>query len=221
MSIIKQIRDKELLIAVWKMDEPEVKLYELLGNSANSKRIREECNQKFSSDARKKEWLSVRVLLSQLLGENVVVAYRANGEPFLVDSEKKVSISHTRDYVAVAISTLYHVGIDIEIFSHRVDSIVDKIMIRAEKAPKKLDAESQTWHSLLVWSTKESVYKCLDIDTLDYKNGILISPFDLQSQGEMKAQYTNYNYHYMLYVHYRCMEDFVLTWCSEYDLNGC
>lgn len=219
MPIIKQIRDKELLVAVWKMDEPEVELYELLGNSSNSKKIREECNQKFSSDARKREWLSVRVLLSQLLGENVVVAYRANGEPFLIGSENKISISHTRGYVAVAISTLYHVGIDIEIFSHRVDCIAEKIMIPAEKAPKKLDSESQTWHSLLVWSTKESVYKCLDIDILDYKKGILVSPFDLGPQGEMKVQYKNYNYQYMIYVHYRCMENFVLTWCSEYDMT--
>lgn len=214
MPIVKQFRNKELLVSVWKMDEPEEELYELLGSS--SKRIRKECNQRFCGEARKKEWLSVRVLLSQLLGENVEVGYRTNGEPFLVGSENKVSISHTRGYVAVAISTFYHVGIDIEIFSHRVDGVTEKIMVPSEMGPEELISESQTWYSLLVWSIKESVYKCLDIDLLDYKKGILVTPFNLMHEGVIKVQYSNCNYHYPLYAHYMCLEDSVLTWCSEY-----
>jgi len=218
MSIIKQFSNKELLVSVWKMEESEETLYELLGSS--SEKTREECNQRFFGDARKKEWLSVRVLLSQLLGKSVSVGYRANGEPFLIGSKNKVSISHTRGYVAVAIGFKSYVGIDVELFSHRVDAITHKIMVPTEMSSNELDSESKTWYSLLVWSIKESVYKCLDIDFLDYKKGILVHPFNLLDEGETKVEYSNCNYHYPLYAHYLCTEDYVLTWCSEFGV-GC
>lgn len=217
MPLFKQIQDKGLVVSVWKMEETEEQLYDLLGRSSN--KLKTECDKRFTAGTRKKEWLSVRVLVRQLLGENVSIGYRKNGEPFLIGSEKKISISHTREFVAVAIHPHYFVGVDIETFSHRIDHITDKIMSSSERGFLESSADSETWYSLLVWSMKESIFKCLDLDYLDYKKGILVTPFKLLQSGETSIRYVYNNFSYIFPIHYLCTEKFVLTWCSERPYN--
>ena len=59
--------------------------------------------QRFSAEHRRLEWLSVRVLLFTLLGEEKEIAYYPSGKPYLADKSASISISHTRGYVSVII----------------------------------------------------------------------------------------------------------------------
>ena len=71
--------------------------------------------QRFSAEHRRLEWLSVRVLLFTLLGEEKEIAYYPSGKPYLADKSASISISHTRGYVSVIIGEAgKEVGIDIE-----------------------------------------------------------------------------------------------------------
>lgn len=212
MALALHIHDGDSYIYIWKMEETEEELYGMLGSAAES--MREECMKKYNSSARRLEWLTVRALLLRVTGGCHKVSYRSNGEPFLLDSTRKISISHTRGYVAVALDDRHFIGVDIEFFSHRVNRIVDRFMTPQEHSKEPLDMERQTWYSLIVWSIKESVYKCLDINTLDYLKGISVAPFSLHAD-HTAVRYSLYNYPYSFLAHYRRTEDYVLTWCRE------
>ena len=110
---------------VWKMDET---LDELL-NMLPQQETYLEGLQRFSAEHRRLEWLSVRVLLFTLLGEEKEIAYYPSGKPYLADKSASISISHTRGYVSVIIGEAgKEVGIDIEQYGERVHKVAHKYM---------------------------------------------------------------------------------------------
>lgn len=85
--------------------------------------------QRFTSDRRKLEWLSVRVLLYSMLQEDKEIGYSSEGKPHLTDNSSFISISHTKGYVAVILSSVAPVGIDIEQYGQRVKRVYDRLSV--------------------------------------------------------------------------------------------
>ena len=200
-------------IYVWKQEETANELCRLAGDAALC--LKKEAEQRFKSGKRQLEWLAVRTLLRVAAGENGVICYRTNGEPYLKDSDCRISISHTGCFVCLAVHPFKHVGVDIEAFSHRVDRIVSRIVHPSEESRVPLSGDDATWYPLIVWSMKESVFKCFDMAELDYMHGIRIAPFSLSRDGQTRAAYLFKGFSYPLPVHYLCTSDYVLTWCRE------
>ena len=159
---------------VWKMDET---LDELL-NMLPQQETYLEGLQRFSAEHRRLEWLSVRVLLFTLLGEEKEIAYYPSGKPYLADKSASISISHTRGYVSVIIGEAgKEVGIDIEQYGERVHKVAHKYM-RADE-PLSLYQGTDTWALLLHWSAKEVVFKCMNTAEVDFREHLRIFPFTL------------------------------------------
>ena len=79
------------LWGIWKIEESSEVLLSLLRN-------REEHLPQLElirTEQRRREWLACRVLLQELTGGPVCVAYRPNGAPYLSGSSLHISISHT------------------------------------------------------------------------------------------------------------------------------
>jgi phosphopantetheinyl transferase len=55
----------------------------------------------FSSNSRKLEFLSVRALLSELIGKDAKIVYNKNNKPFLKDGSRFISISHSHKLTAI------------------------------------------------------------------------------------------------------------------------
>jgi len=128
------------------------------------------------SENRKKEWLTVRVLLKEMLGEEKEILYTATGKPYLSDHSYQISISHTKGFVAIALHPEMKTGIDIEHISSRVRKIRSRFMNEKEEA--NLDKEHEEIHLLLHWSAKESMFKILDEPDIDFKTSLHINPFN-------------------------------------------
>ena len=73
---------------------------------------------RFVSERRKMEWLSVRVLLYAMLQEDKEIGYSPEGKPYLTDHSFFISISHTKGYVAVMLASFTPAGIDIEQYAN-------------------------------------------------------------------------------------------------------
>ena len=112
MGLFLQHKTVDMQWAVWKMEESLDTLFSLL---PDARRVScEQEMQRFTSDRRKLEWLSVRVLLYSMLQEDKEIGYSSEGKPHLTDNSSFISISHTKGYVAVILSSVAPVGIDIE-----------------------------------------------------------------------------------------------------------
>lgn len=108
MPLYRTYSEGDFLLGIWKSDETTEQLLALLEH----KDWYEEKLAVFS-EKRKHEWLSVRVLLKALCGEEKEIAYYPSGRPYLKDGCRYISISHTRGYVAVALHSSCEVGMDI------------------------------------------------------------------------------------------------------------
>ena len=150
---------------VWKMDET---LDELLSMLPQQETYLEGL-QRFSAEHRRLEWLSVRVLLFTLLGEEKEIAYYPSGKPYLADKSASISISHTRGYVSVIIGEAgKEVGIDIEQYGERVHKVAHKYMRTDE--PLSSYQGTDTWALLLHWSAKEVMFKCMNTPEVDFRS---------------------------------------------------
>ena len=138
---------------IWKIEESSGALFSLLRNG-------EEYLPQLESirtEPRRREWLASRVLLQELAGGPVRIAYRPNGAPYLPDSSLHVSISHTKGYAAVLLQDCPAAGIDIEYRSARVLKIRRRFMNPEEEAG--IDKGHETEHLLLHWCAKETLFK--------------------------------------------------------------
>ncbi len=144
--------------AVWKMEESLDTLFSLL---PDVRRVScEQEMQRFTSDRRKLEWLSVRVLLYSMLQEDKEIGYSSEGKPHLTDNSSFISISHTKGYVAVILSSVAPVGIDIEQYGQRVKRVYDRF-IRSDERVEPYQGD-ETWSMLLHWSAKETIFKSME-----------------------------------------------------------
>jgi phosphopantetheinyl transferase (holo-ACP synthase) len=173
------------------------------------------------TEKRKCEWLTVRTLLKTLSGEEKEISYQPNGKPYLSDHSYHVSISHTnykgiRDdklsgYVAMVINEEKEVAIDIEMISPRVLKIKNRFL-SAEEA-SAISADNEIIHLLLHWSAKESVFKILDTENVDYQTKIHICRFrpTIGEWNNFEVRETRTEKQSTFRIYYFVQENYVLT----------
>lgn len=206
MAIYRERIEEAVCWGVWKMEESVEELLTLLPTGKSY----EADLQRFTAPNRKREWLSVRVLLFRLLGTAVEIAYEPSGKPYLADRSHFISISHTKGYVAVMLSAVSEVGIDIEQYGPRIQKVAHKFM-RDDEVAVAYNNDS-TWSLLLHWSAKEVMFKCMNESEIDFKVHLQIDPFPIREQGELIAHEYRTAQQRCFRISYLLDPDFVLTW---------
>src|SRR5262249_14721760 len=117
-------------IGIWKMDEPLADLLNMVSLSAKDAEV----FNTFRNEYRQREWLTTRKLVNALLSRSEnSIAYHNNGKPYLVNSDLAISISHTRDFVAVLLTKHANAGIDLETVQQRIEQIAKKFISTQEE----------------------------------------------------------------------------------------
>lgn len=167
--------------------------------------------EKISNNVRKAEFLAVRAL-TKILGENPEnIFYKLSGRPYLENSQKNISISHTKGYVAVLLAENINSGIDIEARTERVLKIRNKFISDSEN--KKINnSENQVRDLLLHWCSKEAIFKATDSEGIDFKKDLIIDKFKYSGasgmfSGLFKREQLRYD------LEYKIEEDFILVCC--------
>ncbi len=155
-------------ITVWQITESEKELLTLL---PDDRHYGEEASRLFRAESRRREWLAVRVMLHRLLGEEVSICYREDGSPYLLGSPLHVSISHTKNFAALALHS-ESVGIDIESLGGQALRLVDKFL-NAEEQPLLLGDNAENL-AVETWSAKETAFKFFGTGNPDLLNGITL-----------------------------------------------
>ena len=192
-------------IAIWHVTETIDELYSLFPDDDV---VRTEAEKRFRAPSRILEWVAVRALLYDMLDRQVPILYRDNGAPYLPDYEHlDISISHTMGYVAVALAEEGEIGIDIEQKGERVMRVKSRF-VREDERAETLD------QMLLHWSAKETAFKMLNRDKVDFLKHFHIEPFDIDEteEGQFLLQETKTNDERLFQIHYKIFPDFVLTY---------
>ena len=163
--IVQKSISNNISLSIWSIEES-------LDFFLSNLRLTKNCEQrldKLKSDEMKKQFLAVRKLI-QLNGISLdSLSYSSEGIPFL-NTEKNISISHTKGFSAIAISPKL-VGIDIQDFRDKILSISKKFINSNER---DLIDPSSIKELTLVWCIKEATYKVHRKPGLDFKDEIKI-----------------------------------------------
>lgn len=213
MALFYQHREEELRWGIWKMDEDIDKLLSYFSKTDDYINA----IQRFSNENRKKEWLSVRVLLLHLCGEEKRILYHPSDKPYLEDGSYHISISHTKGYVAVSLHPSGRTGIDIEKYGDKVCKVQSKFMQEKEiRDLPRQSTEEKVRYLLLCFSAKEAVYKLLGIEGLEIRSHLFVLPFEPSSdKGEFNVKELKTGTDQQFPVKYMIHPDFVLTYVVD------
>jgi phosphopantetheinyl transferase len=141
------------------------------------------------------------------------IAIADTRKPFLPDEQYHFSISHSGNYAAAIVSSEERVGIDLELYTERVQRIKHKFLHHSELAfVNSIIEEKHTQLLTLLWSAKEAMFKWWGNGDVDFSEVLRIDPFLLQQEGIIHARFEKGKTIIPLELHYRLMEKMCLVW---------
>ncbi len=192
-------------VAIWQITESEE---ELVAPLPNGSQLLDEAHTRFKAAGRRLEWLAVRRLLHES-GISSPIGYHPSGRPYLTDDPHHISISHTRGYAAIALHRNAPVGIDIEQRTDKVCRVQDKFLSPEEKHFLPL-LRNRVEALLVIWTAKESIFKLIDREGIDFSAHFHLSPFTVAEEGILSAHETFTADQLTFRLHYRIHSDFII-----------
>src|SRR5674476_294677 len=207
--ITKHYLNEFSILGVWKIEEDLNTLLELVSLDNDEKKK----YKGFRSNSRKHEFLSVRALLSELIGKNARIVYNKNNKPFLKDGSRFISISHSHKLTAILLSTNEKVGIDLEYMSSNIAAFAFKFLNRKEKVTKEHD--DRKYHLYLHWCAKEALYKICDKEGISIRNNLTIEPLVVGEAGEIKGRVHTNKINESFDLFYSIYDNYAIVWTKK------
>ena len=148
-----------------------------------------------------------------MCGEGNEVGHYPTGKPYLTDGSFHISISHTHGYAAIAIHPICEVGIDIEYMADRVMKITERFLSQEELSSLPTQAEDRNTYALLCWSAKETAFKALGTDGVDFRKHFNIHPFVLSPNPVLHLSECRTSKQNEFCIYTMRNDRFVCTWC--------
>jgi 4'-phosphopantetheinyl transferase len=207
--IINKHVDDDCQLGVWRITEDYDQLFSKIKLQASEL----ETLNSFQNYQRKLEWLSVRVLVNELLQKESRIIYNEQRKPFLYDYSHNISISHSKELTSILISKKKKVGIDLEFMSHQINNIAHKFINDHEQITD--DPELHRLHLYIHWCAKEALYKICDKQDINFKHNLIIEPFVIENEGKLHGLVENIHVKERFTLNYFLIEDYVVVWCNK------
>lgn len=166
------------------------------------------------SPRKRSEWLASRELLFQIarLPERAECLYDDFGKPYLKDTDKLISVSHSELWCAAMISNR-SCGVDIQVFTSTVERIANRFLSENELADIGLRGNKN--HYLHVyWGAKECIYKAYGRRKLEFKSHIHIYAINAK-QGTALGEIRYEDIHLSYDIHYRFLPETAWVFCIQ------
>ena len=151
--------------------------------------------------SRRKEILSEKILIEKIFPkQNVKLLHNDAGMP-LLSNGVNVSISHTRNHIAMMVSKHHKVALDIEHINDRVKKVA-RMFLRNDETFTTIE------EMLVVWCVKETMYKLFSSLNLTFDE-IYVRPFKIMPQGTLMAE--NKRTDEIIVLNYEITAEYVIT----------
>lgn len=118
-----------------------------------------------------REHAAVGDIIARFFGADARVGHRDSGVPYLVGREDiSLSVSHSRDYAAVAFSSERTIGVDIEQWREQLLRVAPRVLSESEMAVYGVSSDLL----LRAWTMKEALYKAALTPGLDFRRDITL-----------------------------------------------
>ena len=182
MDWVKKIETEVGLLGIAELNKPLEEILEGFQFSASEK----EKFSQFNFEKRKIEFLVVRLVASELLNKKAEIIYNSSGRPKLKNSRLNISISHSHELVTVLISDK-KTGIDVENINRPIEKVAHRFLSATEMEYVKKQDNPRT-AMVFYWSTKEAVFKCTDLQGIQFNREIIIQPVNMHRTDKFQAE---------------------------------
>ena len=164
MPFLKNIIiDDQTKIKIWKVTLGELSHNEL--NNEDKKLLK-----KKRSGLLREQFLATRKVLS-LENPDHEITYDINGKP-LINSKYNISISHSHEIAAIAISDNSIIGLDVQLNVNKIFNIQHKFLNPQEKL--NIGKNPSLKILTMIWTSKESIYKAIGLKGISFSENIKI-----------------------------------------------
>ncbi len=165
------------------------------------------------SKKRKREFLGVRYAF-KYIGMKMNIFYNEKSKPFLFSEKKHISISHSFERIAIAISS-YQIGIDIEKLrkNKKIVKIKKKFVRDDESVFIHPNYEEDYLH--IIWGIKESLYKLEGGIFYSFLNHYKVSPFCIKKDSFVSCWIIKNSYSKRFFAFYRKIEEYYLVYVID------
>ena len=203
MPLFNQINLSPLTeLYLWKITEDLSDLYEAaILNEVSHLRL-----DAMKSEAHKKGFIAVRMLLQSIGYTDFDLYYDSNGKPHLKDG-KHISISHSGEFSAIVISE-QEVGLDLE----RLKSKILKIAFRYMEVShlEGLNEIEQIKKATVIWGIKESIFKIKNEQGISFLDHIFEAPFAFDDKQAIATLVYN-NQTEKFSIQFNLIEDYIFV----------
>ncbi|MBT3939761.1 MAG: 4'-phosphopantetheinyl transferase superfamily protein [Pelagibacterales bacterium] len=164
MPFLKEfiINDKTK-IKLWKVIIGELNTEELNSDEKNLLKLKK-------NNILREQFLATRKVLA-LENSDYKITYNNNGKP-LLNSKYNISISHSHEIAAVAISDNSKIGLDVQLKESKIVNIQNKFLNKYEKS--NIGDDPTVDILTMVWTSKESIYKAVGLKGISFSKNIKI-----------------------------------------------
>ncbi len=168
MPLLKHLSfDNQTQIIVWRIEEDFLE-YQWIPDISNINHM-----------SRRKEKMAAHYVLDNFF-DQFELSYDSQGKPFLTNSDKFISISHSHSHLVIGIAE-NDLGLDIQLVTNKAVKISRKFIHENDFGAAQ--SMSESFHKTLIWSSKEAIFKKYSHkEHLIFKKQIVINSIDQTSK---------------------------------------
>ena len=154
-------------------DKTKIKLWKVMMGELNTKELNSDEKNLFKlkkSNLLREQFLATRKVLA-LENSDYKITYNNNGKP-LLNSKYNISISHSHEIAAIAISDNSNIGLDVQLKESKIFNIQNKFLNKTEKL--NIGDDPTVDILTMVWTSKESIYKAIGLKGISFSENIKI-----------------------------------------------
>tara|TARA_B100001769_G_C22001173_1_gene538018 strand:+ start:18 stop:638 length:621 start_codon:yes stop_codon:yes gene_type:complete len=154
-------------------EKTKIKLWKVMIGELNPKELNNDEKKLLKlkkSNILREQFLATRKVLA-LENSDYEITYDINGKP-LLNSKYNISISHSHEIAAIAISNNSKIGLDIQLKEVKIFNIQHKFLNKSEKL--NIGDNPSIDILTMIWTSKESIYKAVGLKGTSFSNNIKI-----------------------------------------------
>jgi len=208
MALVKIIHTNGGQVGIWRLTESSNDL--LSGFSPEE--LENADFWKYNFEKRKVEWLAIRALLKVMIGPVFEISYSESGRPILAHyTYKHLSISHSREFVAVYVHENCAVGIDLESIDRNYEAVKKRFLSDSELKETGQNPVLQC----LYWCAKEAIFKLVPFDGVEFREQIHVWPFKPEQELPFSVSFYSGEATLNYLLHFEIFENHCMVWVHD------
>jgi len=154
-------------------DKTNIKLWKVMIGELSPKELNNDEKKLFKlkkSNVLREQFLATRKILA-LENSDYIITYDPDGKPSL-NAEHNISISHSHEIAAIAISNNCKIGLDVQLKEKKIFNIQHKFLNKSEILNIGENPSIDTL--TMIWTSKESIYKAIGLKSISFSKNIKI-----------------------------------------------